>query len=299
MKPHRPSVRRFRLNPNTWVILRQILIGVAVFTVLGLLVAAVWHGTRLEAMTLRTVTVSGGETIDHDEVRERIERALEGTYVRLVPRRFAWWYPEDDLYAALADIERLREPKIERVSGTELTVTFSEYTPDALWCAALEDADAPCYFLDERGYAFGKAPPLRGGAFTRYYKLGATPERGVAPFLEDDFRRAQAFVARLRTLEWYVRAVEIDAVRDAYYFLSGGGELRAALADDPATIIENVRVIIEADEFSYLAPGEFQYIDLRFGNKVYLNDALPSEQATSSATSSEATVISSEEVVGE
>jgi hypothetical protein len=86
---------------------------------------------------------------------------------------------------------------------------------------------------------------------------------------------------------WYVRLVEVDAVRDAFFTIAGGGEIKATLNESPARTIENLNTILRSEEFSDLEPGNFQYIDLRFGTKVFVNEEPLLPPATSTATVTE------------
>ena len=60
----------------------------------------------------------------------------------------------------------------------------------------------------------------------------------------------------------------------------------------PEETVANLRSILASDEFNDLQPGSFQYIDLRFGNKVFVNKEDPSLIAASTtATSSPVTPV--------
>ena len=61
-----------------------------------------------------------------------------------------------------------------------------------------------------------------------------------------------------------------------------------AIVDSPASVIENLKTILVSEEFSHLKPGNFQYIDLRFGNKIFVNEeevGSVEENETSTSTS--------------
>jgi hypothetical protein len=76
---------------------------------------------------------------------------------------------------------------------------------------------------------------------------------------------------------WFVSHVEIDKVRDVFLHIVGGGEFKATLTQDPEITVSNLNVVLTSEEFKDVQPGGFQYIDLRFGNKVFVNENLPTE----------------------
>ncbi len=234
-------------------------------------------------MTLHNVTASGGETIDGAVVATAANAALEGQYLKLVPKRFAWWYPYEAVLTAVQNVPRVKNPQITRVSGTELVITYEEYVPFALWCDGVDDAR--CVFIDETGYAFTEAPVLVGGSLGRYVSTDVTPEiRTYAPFAQD----VASFEKWLLELESVTPlaadVIEIDAMRDAYVRVAGGGEIKLSLKDDLGHVLENLVSILASKEFSDITPGTFQYIDLRFGSKVFVNTELASTASTTAST---------------
>lgn len=289
-KPRHRSKTYF--DPSTLAVLRQIGLGLLVVSCIGILIALVWWSTRLSVVTVAAVEVSGGLTISHDMVRARVEEKLVGTYLGIVPRRFVYWYPQVAIQTAVEEVPRIRDVQIIR-DGTTLQVLFDEYVPEALWCG-LQDA-SPCFFLDAAGFAFAPAPALHGSSLLRYYSTEASPQERQTPFLLADYVATKRFVSLLEEIGWYVSRVEVNQARDVFYTVSGGGELKATLTEAPEKLFENLRTILQSKEFSHLAPGNFQYLDLRFGTRVFVNEELPSDVGTSSAVSATTTTITETE----
>lgn len=259
-----------QLNPATVLLVKQFLLGLGLFVSIALILTAVWHISRLDSLTITAIEVKGGKTIEAKEVVTVADSILNGTYLGLVPRRFAYFYPEEVLYEAVKKIDRIKDVTITLIDNKTLNVTYDEYVPEALWCAGSEEER--CFFLAEDGYAFGLAPNLSGGSFVRYYSLEKELEKGISPFMTDDFKATREFVRLLGETGWYVEKVEIDSVRDVFYTLGGGSELKATLLDDVTKTFSHLMTIRQSEEFTHLVPGGFQYIDLRFGTKVYVNE---------------------------
>jgi len=276
--------RRRSLDPRKQMMLLQVGVGIAIFGIIGIILTGIWYGTRVQSLTLSTITVSGGETISSTVVQEKAIAPLSGNYIGLIPRRFAWLYPYDDIKAAVQSVERIKDPMIRRVSGTELVITFNEYKSFALWCGEQLEG---CLLIDDSGYAFARAPRLTGGALMRYYTLGRVPAIGETFVSADNLKTMNSFVAQVGQLTPFaISSVEIDKAEDVFYRISGGGEIKATLTMSAEEVFSNLQAVLSAEEFTNLAPGNFQYIDLRFGSKVFVNDTLP-VAATSTATTSE------------
>jgi len=278
------------MRPETKQLLKNILIGFGVFLLIGLLLYGVWHGTRLEALTIDEVVVTGGETISHQQVAADVSGLLEGEYARFIPRRFAWTYPEGEVIQTLQAVDRVKDPVVER-DGTKLVITLAEYEPVALWC------DSPtsdrCVFLDRYGYGFAAAPALTGGAFTRFVRVGQPASTSVLYAVESDFDLLQELVALLEQFGWPVATVELDQARDVFVYLAGGGELKVSLLLTPTQTFDNLQTVISTEQYSHLTSGQFAYIDLRFGNKVFVSEFGAPEAVA------EEEVILDEETVGD
>ena len=279
--------KRQHLNPNTVLLIRQIIIGVLVFSFIGLSIATVWYGTRIGIFTLRDVHISGGESIPHEEIEKRVREKIVGSYLGLVPRTFAPLYPRDEIMEAILSIERIKTATIERVGGTTLSVTFEEYIPDTLWC---NDDDTSCYFIDKEGFSFTKAPDLRGGSFLRLQTIGLEPSR-VRAYEQFEYDRLKEYKNILAERGWYISRIEVDAAKDAYLEVVNGGEFKVSLLDEPKVVVDNLLTVLGSTDFSYITPGNFEYIDLRFGNKVFVNDAEPDVVVSTTSTSSEEVLV--------
>lgn len=269
------------MRPETKQLLKNISIGLGVFLLIGCMLSGVWYGTRLPALTIATVQVSGGETISHEQITDSVEQVLEGEYLRFVPRAFAWTYPENEIINLLQQTERVRDPVVRR-DGTALRIELAEFEPVALWCDAV--ASESCVFLDANGYGFAQAPQLGGGAFVRYIKTGQPATTSAVYADTTDFAQLQELVAIMAAAGWPVSSVELDQVRDAFVFLAGGGELKTSLTITPQQTFANLQATLSADKYQHLDGTNFEYIDLRFGNKVFVKEFPDVQVATSTAS---------------
>lgn len=279
--------RKKRLNPDTVVLLKRIFTGFLVLSAVALLVTAVWYGTRIQALTLDKVEVNGGKTINKSEVEKLALQELEGTYLGLVPRRFAWFYPEESIRKSLEGIARIHDISIDRTSGKKLVINFDEYTPRALWCNSVDSEE--CLFIDDVGYAFAPAPKLSGGSFLRFALTDQSAKLHESFTSSESFNDLLSLAKLLSEHDWFVSSFELDQVGDAFLSLVDGGELKVILKQPPVEIVDNLLVVLSSDNFKHLKPGNFQYIDLRFGNKVFVNEeiAVPeieTENDTASST---------------
>jgi len=289
------------MRPETIQLLKNIAWGVGLLLVVALLLWGAWHVTRLPALTIDQVLVTGGETINHDRIRADVTDLLQGEYWGFIPRTFAYTYPHQEIYDALTTTPRVKDPIIQR-QGKALRVTLAEFEPVALWCDGTATSSATttdCVFLDENGYGFAVAPSLTGGAYTRYSLVGTTATTSAVYTDGGDFAALRTLEETLTEYGWPVRRIELDQARDVFVHLVGDSELKITLTMTIAEIMDNLDAVLGAEQYQHFAPGNFAYIDLRFGNKVFVSEFGEPEVETDVVADEQEKTATSSQVSGE
>jgi hypothetical protein len=256
---------------------------------IAVLLGVTFYVTHLQAFTITTVEVSGGETISHDTVRARVMDELNTNYFHIIPKRFTYLYPHDRISASLQSIPRIHDVFISRASETKLEVTFEEYIPYALWCVEGQD-DKPCYFLNSEGYAFTEAPVLRGGALVRHAIEGLSEISQGHVIDKAKLTDIDTFIALIRDkLNFRVATVVHRKSGDYEFVLGGGGAIYTSHDINVQTTFANLHSVLTSKEFEHIKPSNFKYIDVRFGNKIFVNEEMNEATTTTESTLKTAT----------
>lgn len=266
-QPHTEKERQVRF---WW----RVVIALALLLLFALSLSGIHKATRHSSVTISVIDVQGGETIDASEVEYRARELLKGTYFFLIPRSFAYLYPEEEIAEAVKRIERVRDVSVRRDSPTAIEVRFTEYVPFALWCEELHASSTDtCLFLDREGYAFDNAPDLSGASFVRLITEGKemAVDTRVLPIEEllvySEFMSALRGEGRLR-----IYAITKTTEGDVYYHVSGGGDIILAGDKSIQDAFDTLTSVLDSEAFAHIEPGNFEYIDLRFENKVFVKE---------------------------
>ncbi len=286
MKPLGRKIIRNRIRDGERSFARQIIRGIFRIVIIFVCIGLTWYVTRLEIFTLHEVHVVGGETISHEDVRIRSMNELVGTYFLIIPKRFSYLYPHDRMIEVLEKIPRIHNVQIHRTERTMLEVTFDEYMPSALWCIYERD-EYPCYFINNEGFAFTEAPKLQGGTLIRHNIEDIeeiSPGQVMStPKVED----INAFILRVeKELNFRVTTLTHKKNGDYEFHINGGGMILTASGKDFDATFENLKSVLSSSAFKHIAPGNFQYIDVRFDNKVFVNESLLVSTTTNASTTS-------------
>lgn len=252
--------------------IRRYVLGGAIILIVSLVLYSTNYVTSIPSLQIKTISVTGGETVSHTLVRETAWKALDGSYAKLIPRTFSYLYPEEDMYSLLHDVPRVKDVFVERVSMTSITVSFTEYFPTALWCDEISET-SKCIFMDIEAFGYSDAPSVRGASFIQYIDEDIIPKKHTqSPFIER-MRNTQILQTQLKDVFPYtIRAVVYTKHGDVTYYLLGGGEIRTTGDDDPSYTVSRISALLSHKKYTHLAKEPFVYIDLRFGSKVYVKE---------------------------
>ncbi len=289
LKKERKLSRAKKISFQISPLQKQLVWGFLILLVVVLFFTAIWFLTRIDSLQVKHISVIGGETIPHAQIEEKVETALRGAYFALIPKRFIPLYPRNDVEKSIRTINRVKNVRVESTADQTLTVVFDEHVPYALWCESAEDES--CLFMDRSGYAFSPAPALEGSAFVRYISDTGTPEVGISGFESIFVKDTEEFSLLLQEqLSLYVTHIKKVGTFDVDYTISGGGVIKVSQSIPMRESFENLQTILLSEEFKHIEPGTFQYIDLRFGDKVFVNEeaAAPEMDAATSSASEQA-----------
>lgn len=260
-KPRRRTSRSFSLTSLAVAFVGIVLIGGVV--------SGIYYGTRITAFRVSTVLVQGGTTISPIAVRSIVEEVLDDSYFGLVPNRFAYRVPREEIERRLREIPRLSHVRITQPYRTVLSIEFEEYQPSALWC----DDKTACMFIDATGFAFAEAPTsLTGSLYPRVVVASSSPS--YAAHLPADVVLGDVLTLRTAFAQYGLSLLEtryIDAY-DVWYVFTRGSVVKIRRKETVDVIAKRLEQLFITDEYASLPKVGFKSIDLRFGNRVYVRD---------------------------
>ncbi len=289
--PTRP--RRRRKKKKVRIRLRLLIVPTGcILLVVGLLVVVHAERFRIDALD-----VSGTEAIHPDEVRAVVREVLAEPHALVVPGDFIPFVNNEEIIRRLQErFPRIRSIEVARPSGRTLVITVEERTLFAILCAggmadetvgtasstpliaALppplatndETPSRSCVYIDREGFAYSVAPQLVGSLITKITTDGMEIPIGKLTLEKRTIDRMALLADRLP-------AVIGEPVTDFSFFMSVPSEVRARAADgfrmifkrdDDAERALAVLARILRDEIKDRRKA-VDYIDLRFGNKVF------------------------------
>jgi hypothetical protein len=235
------------------------------------------------------VELSGGILVTQDEVSIKSLEYMRGSYFLLFPKDNAFWYPKSELENYLKEsFKRIDAINIKRKDFNIISIEISERKPFAMWCDTppieevslvgevyMEDGSQTenCYFIDQNSTIFAKAPHFSGDAYFKYYGFSMRDNPIGLEYIPSasKFAEISNFVEAIKKLS--IRPLYLVAKENDQFsiVLLGGGKIYFDTKEPLSKTAENLSILLTSNDLSTSTTGilPVDYIDLRFGNKLF------------------------------
>jgi cell division septal protein FtsQ len=227
--------------------------------------------------------------LDSPEIEEEIQKTLEGKNIFFIPKNNIFFLSkksiEKDLYR---NFPRIKKVKIEKMGFTTLHILLEERKRNALWCGDivppdpsffLEDKIGVCYEVDEGGFIFSLFERKENESLENILRFYSSIESAspIGNILVEVslFSDLLLLSSALSSAGYPLYALLIVDERDIEFMLKKEGVwVRALLKENSQKIIEKLISTLSSD----VLKGEIEYIDIRFGNTVYVKKKEENEE---------------------
>lgn len=228
--------------------------------------------TYLPSLLLARIDIAGVSELSPALVRAAADTAIYDGSWFVAPDNLLF-LPKEKMHIAVAALPRVKEASISRSSmfAQAVTVTVKERVAYADWCVT----GLECYLMDEGGFIFahdrGEAKVITtvfsGGIATGTPILGTT-------FGSGHFHDLVDLAVQLRAQQFQTHSISLETGQDFSAALSNAESassspfsLRATIDAEMKTVVRNLQLALQSDVLRDAGP--LDYIDLRFGNRVY------------------------------
>ncbi len=244
------------------------LVTVLLVIVIGGSIALLW----LPEWRITTVGVVGTQTLSPGAITDVVHDDLAGTYAYLFPKNNILLYPKGTIVRDLSTaFPVLSHTSLKLQNLHTLTVTITERTPIALWCGEEMASGTPCYLLDTNGLAYARASQYASSTYTQYYGPIAT---GTLPWQYLSGPQFQSLAALAQAVNGVVKGdsvttVTVTADGEVQMGFGSGFVLLFLLSQNSSDILNRFSLALTADPFTSHTLSQVEYLDLRFGDKLY------------------------------
>lgn len=232
-----------------------------------------------------SIAITGTHIVDQIDIENQIKKDLSGKYFYLFSKSNSFIYPHDQIYDNLL----LKFPRIESLSVyldslKTLHVDIKERIGSYLYCGDKipdnkEDVGENCYFVNNDGFIFDKAPYFSGDVYFKYYvELKDQNQEPLGQQVIDieHFHKLARFIDFISSSGFKPIYIFIDKDNTNYLYLNHridkiSPKIIFKNDDDFQLLKDNFDISIKKKEFINEINSKYDsllYIDLRFKNKV-------------------------------
>ncbi len=242
-----------------------IALSVLVLLIIGCFVCVLW----VPYLRIHTADVRGNETVSSESINARVQEAIDGTYFNIFPKDNMFLYPKNIANTLIASYPMIKTADVRIENPETLKVTIVERHAAARWCQGTPKEPGDCYLMDEAGLVYMPAPD--NNILTPYYGSIATGTMPVQYLKPGDLGPLAALVAAFaaKMKDTSVESVAVNADRDVTLYFLSGFSVRFAMKDVTGNVFEIFNLALSAEPFLSRPLSDFEYLDLRFGDKLY------------------------------
>jgi len=241
-------------------------------------VALLAWGSRSDRVTIQNIEIKGAEYVKEDSLLFVVEEEISGKYFWLFPKGNILIYPKKNILANVLKYKRIDGASIYMKDLDTVVLSVTERKPAYLWCAEEEKTgggeenymEEKCFFMDKNGYIFDEAAYFSNSVFFKFYGGMSGDPIGNTFLSVDEFSKILIFKDALEEFGISSHIFRALPGGDYKFVTGGGGAVIFHKKQDLQKVLENLKSAMSVSDLSdSLAGANLDYIDLRFGNKVF------------------------------
>ena len=242
---------------------------------------------RMSTFTISEIQVKGLQSANTQDVIDEVESKLGGNYALILPRKNIFFYPKSTIRMdLLSKFRTFGDIQIKTIDTNKLEITVVEKNAVAISCresvAITAKTYADCFFIDQNARPFQAVLGEPDQSLGRYVDLNVnTASSTLSADIMNQVQKVKADLAGKNLTTSFVKIVDS---KTAEFQIVDNGKIIISLpvTDDFISILDT------ALNTKALSSGAvaFEYIDARFGNKVFFKLGSGAVGATSTNASS-------------
>lgn len=238
------------------------------FFLILLLIAGLVYLLQIPQIQITKTNITGNSFVTTQEIQNKTDEILNSKILWLIPKRNIFLFPSSVLASKIKQNPAVIDVEIDKDFFDTLNITVTEQEKEAIYCTSFERNE--CYYINGEGFIYSQI---------REYIV---PEQEIIIYREGDQRKITENILQKELYQNVLGFIKSSArygvsIRHAIlktdavleFHVDSGTVLLNSRYDDYEKNFNNFIALFEQEVLSKEQLSEIEYIDLRFGNKVF------------------------------
>lgn len=223
---------------------------------------------RLSQIQISEIKVTGNTFVDTQEIQDKTNAIIHSNIFWIIPQSNIFIFSKSDLEKELKKNPAIVSVKIRKNYFHTLSIEIKEQEKEMIYCSSIEHTD--CFYINKTGFIYAKVKDL------------IIPEQEIIIYNEQGIKKIQDTILDEKIYIDTVLFIKNTARQDikiGEVYLKADGVIEfitrdktriiASVFDDFKKDFANLVALFEKQILTKDTISQVEYIDLRFGNKVF------------------------------
>jgi len=235
------------------------------FVLLILIIVGSAYLSNSDSVKISNIYINDTSFFDKKEIEKIVREGLQGSHLMVFSKDNVLLFPKNEIEAKVKNFSKAIKKVSINLGGLQtISVQIEEYKPVAVWCN-----NTACYYLNEKGLVFDKAPDNYDKNLPQFHDWIHDDPVGKNYTDPDTFQKIITLINLIAKVP--LKVISINTEDGLTFNLNTDSKTRLLyeINDNPEEVANNLNTVLEKDAINRAQLNNIDYIDLRFGNKVY------------------------------
>lgn len=232
--------------------------------------------TYQPSMLISEIVVEGERVVEEEDVRQIALANIEGSKWGIFPKKNFLFVPTDRITLDVSALSpRIGNVRVKRNNLQTLEITVEERKPHIMVCSLGMEK---CFYADRAGFVFDEVPEGISRKLYTPYELQGSIKLASTPITKDRILSAETMRRFLKG--GGIIAESIVVFEDHFEIILPDGGRIIFDSEDIEETMNNFSSILESEDLEEadFSLSSLEYIDLRYGDKVFWKPVLESSK---------------------
>jgi len=243
------------------------------FFIFVLLISGIIYLLQIPQVQISEVKISGNSFVSTEEIQNKVDKELNSKILWFIPKSNILFFSKNKVRNAIKENPAIIDVSIHKDYFKTARVEVIEQEKEAIYCDSIERIR--CYYVNKDGFIYAVIQDfIVPEQEIILYREADQKMIGDVVYEKDLHTSIMTFIKSSVRYGILIPRVQLKTDDVLEFYTEQGVILRASRYDDFEKDFTNFIALFEQDVLDKDMLSEIEYIDLRFGNKVFYKNKI-------------------------